>query len=150
MNEELKDMDVHFLQLVLSMQAGAVQQMGKIVSPVTGKVERNLEAAKFSIDMLSMLETKTKENLTEDESKLLGHVLYELRMNYVDEAKKGDSLEAVGNSGVEGTNGTNGTNGTDGAEPQESSVVEEKETTEDGNGSESKEDAGNSSETTDS
>ncbi len=78
-----------FTQLVLSFQAAAWQQMGKVQSIMTGKIERNLVMAKHSIDMLAMLEEKTKENLTEDESKYLEHVLYELRMNYLDEVKKG-------------------------------------------------------------
>jgi len=76
--------------LVISLQMGAMQQMGKVASPITGKIERDIEMAKASIDMLRMLEVKTKGNLSEEESKLLGHVLYELRMNYVDESKKGD------------------------------------------------------------
>jgi len=78
-----------FTQLVLSFQAAAWQQMGKVASIITGKIERNIEMAKHSIDMLAMLEEKTKGNLNEDESKYLAHVLYELRMNYLDEVKKG-------------------------------------------------------------
>jgi hypothetical protein len=78
-----------FTQLVLSFQAAAWQQMGKVASVISGKVERNLEMARHSIDMLSMLEEKTKGNLNEDESKYLAHVLYELRMNYLEEMKRG-------------------------------------------------------------
>ena len=79
-----------FTQLVLSLQMGAMQQLGKIASPITGKIERDLVMAKASIDMLEMLEVKTKGNLTSDEEKLLSHVLYELRLNYVDEVNKKD------------------------------------------------------------
>ena len=82
-----------FTQLVLSFQAAAWQQMGKVASVISGKVERNLEMAKHSIDMLAMLEEKTKGNLNEDESKYIAHVLYELRMNFLDEAKKGLTKE---------------------------------------------------------
>ncbi len=78
-----------FTQLVLSFQAAAWQQMGKVQSIMTGKIERNLVMAKHSIDMLAMLEEKTNGNLTEDETKYLKHVLYELRMNYLEEVKKG-------------------------------------------------------------
>ncbi len=78
-----------FIQLILSFHAAAWQQMGKVQSVITGKIERDLEMAKHSIDMLGMLETKTKGNLTEDEEKYLRHTLYELRMNYLDETKKG-------------------------------------------------------------
>lgn len=77
--------DPYLYQLVLSLEAAAMQQMGKLQSPLTGKVERNLEVAKNSIDMLGMIERKTAGNLTEDEASLMKHVLYQLRMNYVDE-----------------------------------------------------------------
>ncbi len=82
-----------FTQLVLSFQAAAWQQMGKVQSIMTGKIERNLMMAKHSIDMLAMLEEKTNGNLTEDETKYIKHVLYELRMNYLEEVKKGPDKE---------------------------------------------------------
>ena len=95
-----------FTQLVLSFQAAAWQQMGKVASVISGKIERNLEMAKHSIDMLAMLEAKTKGNLNEDESKYLAHVLYELRMNYLDEARKGLSeTEGKGESSEKGDKG---------------------------------------------
>jgi uncharacterized protein DUF1844 len=90
MTDDDKINDMLFSQLVISLQMGSMQQMGKVASPITGKVERDLQMAKASIDMLSMLEVKTKGNISDEESKLLGHVLYELRINYVDESKKGD------------------------------------------------------------
>lgn len=81
-------LDPYFFQLVLSLQGGAMQQMGKIASPLTGKVERNLDMAKSSIDMLGMVKEKTEGNLTDEEKQLIEHALYELRLNYVDELKK--------------------------------------------------------------
>jgi hypothetical protein len=83
--EELNE--AYFVQLVYTFQAAAMQQMGKLTNPLTGKVEKNMEQAKHSIDMLNMLESKTKGNLTEKENKLLERALFELRMNYVDEMK---------------------------------------------------------------
>ncbi len=80
----------HLIQLVLSLHAGAMQAMGKIASPITGKIERDLTMAQASIDMLAMLETKTVGNLTNDEKQMLTHTLYELRMNFVEESKKKD------------------------------------------------------------
>ncbi len=88
MTETNENIDLHFFQLVFSLQTGAIQQMGKIASPVSGKVERNLPMAKNSIDMITMLETKMAGNLTKEEKEFIGHVLYELRLNYVDEMKK--------------------------------------------------------------
>lgn len=90
MSEPTDNYDVHFFQLLFSLQAGAMQQMGKIASPLTGKVERDLNLAKASIDMLDMLQRKTQGNLTPEEKRLIDHILYELRLNYVDEVKKGD------------------------------------------------------------
>jgi hypothetical protein len=80
--------EFHFIQLVLMFQTAAMQQMGKIQNPITKKTERDLNQAKFSIDMLEMIQQKTEGNLSENENKFLDHVLFELRMNYVDEVSK--------------------------------------------------------------
>lgn len=90
--------DQHFLALVFSIQGAAMYQLGKTVSPMTGKIERDLTQAKQSIDMLEMLQRKTSGNLTTDEKRMLDHFLYELRLNYVDEMKKegdGTPLESI-------------------------------------------------------
>jgi len=91
MNEEPKTINEYLFQLVVSLQAGAMQQMGKVASPLTGKVERNLDLAKNTVDLLGMIQEKTEGNLTVEEKQLIDHVLYELRLNYVEEVKKGDS-----------------------------------------------------------
>jgi len=80
-----------FMQLVMMFQGMAMQNLGKVMNPVTNKVERHLDQAKNMIDLLGMLETKTKNNLNENEKRLLDHALYELRMNYIDEMKKADA-----------------------------------------------------------
>jgi hypothetical protein len=79
--------DPHLLQLVLSLETAAMQQMGKLQNPITGKVDRNLDLAKNSIDMLAMIEQKTGGNLTSEEESLIKRALYQLRMNYLDELK---------------------------------------------------------------
>lgn len=91
MNETTNQPDPLFLQLVLSLQMGAWQQLGKIASPLTGKVERDLHMAKMTIDMLSMIQAKTAGNLNPDEKRMVDHILYELRLNYVDESSKGET-----------------------------------------------------------
>ncbi len=83
-----------FMQLAITFQAAAWQQMGKIKNPVMDKIERNLEQARYSIDMLEMLRAKTAGNLSEDETKFLGHVISELQLNFVDELKKDESAKA--------------------------------------------------------
>ena len=84
-----------FTQVVLMFQGAAWQHLGKVMNPATNKVERDLAQAKNTIDILGMLQAKTKGNLSDNEQKFLEHALYELRMNYVDEANKGpDEAEA--------------------------------------------------------
>ena len=82
-----------FMQLVMMFQGMALQNLGKVMNPVTNQIERNLEQAKNMIDILGMLDEKTKGNLNDNEQRLMEHVLFELRMNYVDELKKDDASE---------------------------------------------------------
>jgi uncharacterized membrane protein YukC len=77
-----------FMQLVMTFQAAAWQQMGKIKNPINDKIERSLDQARYSIDMLEMLRSKTKGNLAEDELKFVNHVMTELQLNFVDELNK--------------------------------------------------------------
>ncbi len=85
-----------FVNLVMIFKGAAMQQMGKVINPLTGKVERNLEQARFSIDTIAMLKDKTRGNLTADLEKLLDSVLLELRMNFVEETRVGDTPPGAG------------------------------------------------------
>ena len=73
-----------FQGLVISLAAATMQHLGKTLSPVTNKIEKNLPAAQSTIDMLDMLEAKTKGNLSENEAKLLKSILSELKLNYIE------------------------------------------------------------------
>jgi hypothetical protein len=88
MGDSESKIDHNLFQLALSLQMAAMQNLGKILSPVTGKIERNLEQARISIDMLAMIADKTKGNLNKEEDRFLRTVLHELRLNYMDEAGK--------------------------------------------------------------
>jgi len=77
-----------FAQLVFTFQNAAMQHLGKLKNPLADRVERDLDQARHVIDILGMLEEKTRGNLTPQEKQLLDHALFELRMNYVDEVKK--------------------------------------------------------------
>ena len=77
-----------FSTFVFSLGTSAMYHFGDFPDPVTKKAERNLEAAKQTIDILGILKDKTKGNLTEDEDRLLDSLLYELRMRYVRETGK--------------------------------------------------------------
>ena len=93
MSEKIENIDVHFFQIVFSLKTAAVQQMGKIVSPVSGEIERDLTIARTTIDILGMLEKKMKGNLTAEEARFITHSLHELRLNFVDETKKDAKLK---------------------------------------------------------
>jgi len=89
MPEEPK-LSAYFMSLIISLSHAAMQQMGKIFNPLTGKIEKNLEQAKMTIDMLEMLKEKTKGNLVKEEERLISDTLATLQLNYVDEAEKGE------------------------------------------------------------
>ena len=86
--DEKKLYEIQFVQLIFSLKTSAIMQLGKIANPLTGKIERNLNEAKYTIDMLNMIKEKTKGNLTEDEKKIIDDAVFELQMNYIDEVKK--------------------------------------------------------------
>ncbi|MFH0777748.1 MAG: DUF1844 domain-containing protein [Candidatus Eisenbacteria bacterium] len=90
--------EVLFVGLVINLHSTAMVALGKIVNPISQKIERDLDQARFTIDMLSMLEHKTKGNLSDGEAQTLKRTLTELRMNYVDEAEK-DKKESQKESG---------------------------------------------------
>ncbi len=77
-----------FTQLVYMFHTAAMQQMGKVKNPLTDKVERDLQQAQISIDMLDMLREKTRGNLSSEEERLVQTLLRELKLNYVDEINK--------------------------------------------------------------
>jgi len=77
-----------FITLVQQYQMQAWISLGKLKNPVTDKIERNLDLAKMSIDMLDMLKEKTRGNLSEEETRMLDQTLADLKLNYVDEYEK--------------------------------------------------------------
>ena len=80
-----------FITLISSLTSQAWIQLGKIKNPISDKIEKNLEAASMSIDMLTMIQEKTKNNLDEYESKLLEQSLSDLKMNFVFEKNENSS-----------------------------------------------------------
>ncbi len=74
-----------FAQLLYIFHSSGMQGLGKVMNPVTNQIERNLEQAKQSIDMIEMLRDKTKGNLSPESERLLTQFLSDLRLNYVDE-----------------------------------------------------------------
>jgi Domain of unknown function (DUF1844) len=73
-----------FNAFVLSLGSSALINLGEAPDPVTGKTEDpDLMLAQESIDLLALLEEKTKGNLTPDESRFLQTMLYDLRMRFI-------------------------------------------------------------------
>ena len=62
--------------------------LGEIVSPITGKIDPDVPAAKQMIDMLGMIREKTRGNLNANEDRLMQDILFDLRMKYVEAVKK--------------------------------------------------------------
>jgi hypothetical protein len=78
---------ITFVGFVLSLASTAAVHFGDVENPVSGqKTAPDLVAAKQMIDILSLLDEKTKGNLTAEEGSLLEQVLYELRMRFVQAA----------------------------------------------------------------
>ena len=75
-----------FAHLVISLAQSTMIGLGKVVNPATQKAELNLEAAQQAIDMLDMLEAKTKGNLDAEEAKMMKSTLSMLKLNYVETA----------------------------------------------------------------
>jgi hypothetical protein len=82
-----------FLSIMYSFHAAAMQQMGKIANPFTGKVERDLDAAHGTIDVLVMFRKKTEGNVTDRERRVLTGLITELQLNFVDESKREPAVE---------------------------------------------------------
>lgn len=77
-----------FSTLVLTMASTAMVHLGKLSGPESSAEAPDLPAAKQIIDILNVLEDKTKGNLDEAEQNLLRSLLYDLRVAYVDAQKK--------------------------------------------------------------
>jgi hypothetical protein len=75
--------DPSFAELINMIAMQAVVGLGGMTGPGGERIPPNLEIAKHYVDMLQILEDKTKNNLTDEEKKLLDQVLYEIRMRYV-------------------------------------------------------------------
>jgi len=80
--------DQLFIQLVYIFYSSAMVAMGKLKNPATDKIERDLEQAKQSIDLLEMIRDKTNGNLSSELQRTLDGFLTELRLNFVDEKNK--------------------------------------------------------------
>jgi hypothetical protein len=83
-----------FLQLILGLQQSGMMSLGKLMNPISRKIEVHLDMARDTIDTLAALEARTSGQLEADEARVLQQVLTELRMNYLDEVRKAGTAPA--------------------------------------------------------
>jgi hypothetical protein len=79
---------IDFPSYILSYYTQGLVLLGEVPSPYSGKKEEDIEASRHTIDILTLLQEKTKGNLRQDEEQLLENVLYELRMKYMAKTNK--------------------------------------------------------------
>lgn len=86
-------MSLSFTTFVLSLASSAAIHFGDLPDPMSGApAEVNLEGASQMIDILALLEEKTKGNLTAEERQILEQVLYELRLRFVEASGGGKRI----------------------------------------------------------
>ena len=84
-----------FEVIVTTFATQAAMSLGQIKNPMTGEIDLDLKQAKFAIDLLQVLEEKSKGNLTAEEDKSLQDLLYQLRMVYINKTG-GSKTESPG------------------------------------------------------
>ncbi len=80
--------EINFHNFILSLYTSVIFNLGELADPVSNKKEKDLKAAKQTIDILGMLKEKTGGNLDSSEKELLNGILSESRMRYVKESEK--------------------------------------------------------------
>ena len=90
-SEENKAPTLDFNALVLSLGSSVIVHLGEAPDPTTDQKREKPEfaMAQQSIDLLAMLQEKTRGNLTPDEARFLDNMLYDLRMLYVQVSQRG-------------------------------------------------------------
>ncbi len=85
---------VTFSTFILGLSTQALLHLGEIPDPLNGQTETDLSAAKHVIDILGILQAKTRSNLEQAEERMLDAVLYDLRMKYVEIVRGASKEEA--------------------------------------------------------
>lgn len=96
--QEVNPQSAVFLQFISGMAVQTLVHLGKMSNPMTGESGVDLPNAKYSIDILGILQEKTKGNLTPQENEYLQNVLRDLRLEYV--AVTGKPTAASGENGA--------------------------------------------------
>ena len=87
-NQENEQTEVTFSAFIMGLATQVLVCLGEIPDPMTNEKSKNVVVARQTIDVLALLQEKTKGNLTSDEEKLFGDMLGSLRLAYVEAVKK--------------------------------------------------------------
>jgi hypothetical protein len=79
---------ISFTAFIIGLASTTLIHLGDTANPETGRTERNLELARESLDLLSMLREKTHGNLTDEEEKLFTTLLTDLRLRFVEASNR--------------------------------------------------------------
>lgn len=90
------EVPIDFTTFILSLSSSAAFHLGLAPHPESDRCCENLPMAKQTIDILGVLQEKTKGNLSGEEERMLGEVIYNLRMAYVDAASRCDCSTGEG------------------------------------------------------
>lgn len=79
--------ELTFAGFLVSLSTSVAVHLGLVAEPTTGETRKDLALAKQTIDLLGLLQEKTRGNLTEEEDKLFQSILFDLRLQYVNACK---------------------------------------------------------------
>ena len=77
------DVPISFSQFVITLVQSTMVALGEVESPDTGQKQMNLALAQDTINVLTMLKSKTAGNLSDDEQKLIDGLLLEVRTKFL-------------------------------------------------------------------
>lgn len=80
-------LEASFSTLALSIGSSAAIAMGMAPEPTSGKTQKDLDMARFNIDLLVLLQDKTKNNLTPEETQFLSRIISDLQVKYLEVSK---------------------------------------------------------------
>jgi hypothetical protein len=86
--QDSQDFKMDFRTVVLSLATTALLQMGLAPNPENRKVEKDLPAARQTIEILDVLKEKTQGNLNPEETRLLDQCLHDLKMSFVQNSRR--------------------------------------------------------------
>lgn len=99
-----KDLGKHdqvLLGLAYSLQAAAMAQLGKLKNPLTDRLERDLDQARATIDVLEMLKVKCRADTDAEVLRFLDTAVLDLQMNFLDELRRDAAGKPAAPGGAE-------------------------------------------------